>query len=119
MEIAGFQKLRTALYLRKVLRALEGGVPLEELNEGMQPGHSRMHDSYTTNASSDYDSQMYNEAMQKFKTLALRSQVNSSASTVEQPVEYGLAPSVTSSEGQNTREMEMRVMKNFHSYSSS
>ncbi|PKU80649.1 proline-rich receptor-like protein kinase PERK1 [Dendrobium catenatum] len=102
-----------------VLRALEGGVPLEELNEGMQPGHSRMHDSYTTNTSSDYDSQRYNEAMQKFRTLALRSQVNSSSEYSGTTSEYGLAPSVTSSEGQNTREMEMRVMKNIHSYSSS
>ncbi|KAL0905513.1 hypothetical protein M5K25_023937 [Dendrobium thyrsiflorum] len=102
-----------------VLRALEGGVPLEELNEGMQPGHSRMHDSYTTNTSSDYDSQRYNEAMQKFRTLALRSQVNSSSEYSGTTSEYGLVPSVTSSEGQNTREMEMGVMKNFHSYSSS
>ncbi|XP_020581537.1 proline-rich receptor-like protein kinase PERK1 [Phalaenopsis equestris] len=101
-----------------VLRALEGSVSLEDLNEGMQPGQSSMHDSYTTNTSSDCDSQRYNEAMQKFRKMALQSQVYTSSEYSGGTSEYGLAPSLTSSEGQNTREMEMGMMKNIHSFNS-
>lgn len=55
----------------------------------------------------------YNEDMKKFRKLALASQEYGSTGHYSNPTsEYGLNPSVSSSEGQQTREMEMRRIKN-------
>lgn len=94
--------------MSQVVRALEGDVALSDLNEGMRPGHSSVY-SY---GSSDYDTNQYNEDMKKFRKMALGSQEYGASSEYSRPTsEYGLYPSGSSSEGQNTREMEMKKMK--------
>ncbi|KAJ6759462.1 SERINE-THREONINE/TYROSINE-PROTEIN KINASE CATALYTIC DOMAIN-CONTAINING PROTEIN-RELATED [Salix koriyanagi] len=93
----------------QVVRALEGDVSLSDLNEGIRPGNSRVYGSY---GSSDYDTSQYNEDMKKFRKMALGSQEYGASSEYSGPTsEYGLNPSGSSSEGQNTREMEMGKMK--------
>ncbi|KAG6740671.1 proline-rich receptor-like protein kinase PERK1 [Populus alba x Populus x berolinensis] len=93
----------------QVVRALEGDVSLSDLNEGIRPGNSRVYGSY---GSSDYDTSQYNEDMKKFRKMALGSQEYGGSSEYSGPTsEYGLYPSGSSSEGQNTREMEMGKMK--------
>ncbi|KAL0308613.1 UNVERIFIED_CONTAM: Proline-rich receptor-like protein kinase PERK1 [Sesamum radiatum] len=95
--------------MSQVVRALEGDVSLSDLNEGMRPGHSSMYSSYD---SSDYDTRQYNEDMIKFRKMALASQEYRSSDLYSNPTsEYGLYPSGSSSEGQQTREMEMGKMK--------
>ncbi|RWR72443.1 proline-rich receptor-like protein kinase PERK1 [Cinnamomum micranthum f. kanehirae] len=96
--------------MSQIVRALEGDVSLEALNEGVTPGHSSLY----SHGSSDYDSSQYNEDMKKFRKMALAtSQEYGGSSEYSGPgtSEYGLNPSASSSEGQNTQEMEMRKMK--------
>jgi len=87
---------------------LEGDVSLEDLNEGIRPGHSTLYGSY---GSSDYDSSQYNEDMKKFRKMALASRDYASSEYSAATSEYGQIPSASSSEGQQTREMEMGKMK--------
>ncbi|KAI3443785.1 hypothetical protein Pfo_000450 [Paulownia fortunei] len=95
--------------MSQVVRALEGDVSLSDLNEGMRPGHRTAYSSY---GSSDYDTTQYNEDMKKFRKTALASQEYGSTDQYSNPTsEYGLYPSGSSSEGQQTREMEMGKMK--------
>ncbi|KAJ4822598.1 Proline-rich receptor-like protein kinase perk1 [Turnera subulata] len=95
--------------MSQVVRALEGDVSLSDLNEGIRPGHSTVYSSY---GSSDYDTSQYNEDMKKFRKMALGTQEYGASSEYSGPTsEYGLYPSGSSSEGQNTREMEMGKMK--------
>lgn len=103
------------------MRALEGDVSLSDLNEGITPGHSN---AYSSQGSSDYDTRQYNEDMKKFRKMALGSQeygASGEYSGYSGPTsEYGLYPSGSSSEGQTTREMEMRkVKKNGQAFSGS
>uniref|UniRef100_A0A2C9UB35 non-specific serine/threonine protein kinase n=1 Tax=Manihot esculenta TaxID=3983 RepID=A0A2C9UB35_MANES len=94
--------------MSQVVRALEGDVALSDLNEGIRPGHSSVY-SY---GSSDYDTSQYNEDMKKFRKMALGSQEYGASSEYSGPTsDYGLYPSGSSSEGHNTREMEMGKMK--------
>lgn len=94
--------------MSQVVRALEGDVSLDSLNEGVTPGHSSVYGSY---GGSEYDSNRYND-MKKIKKLALASQeYGSNEYSGPATSEYGLNPSVSSSEGQNTREMEIGMMK--------
>lgn len=89
----------------QVVRALEGDVSLSDLNEGIRPGHSTVYSSY---GSSDYDTVQYNDDMKKFRKMALGSQEYGTSDQYSNPTsEYGLNPSGSSSEGQQTREMEM------------
>lgn len=99
------------------MRALEGDVSLSDLNEGIRPGHSSM---YSSHGSSDYDTAQYNEDMVKFRKMALGSQEYGSTGQFSNPTsEYGLNPSGSSSEGQQTREMEMaRKKKDSQGFSS-
>ncbi|XP_019704429.2 proline-rich receptor-like protein kinase PERK15 [Elaeis guineensis] len=91
--------------MSQVVRALEGDVSLEDLNEGIKPGHSRFFSSYS---SSDYDSGQYNNNMKKFRKMALPTTQDYASSEFSAPTsEYGQNPSASSSEGQHTREMEM------------
>ncbi|PIN17590.1 Serine/threonine protein kinase [Handroanthus impetiginosus] len=102
--------------MSQVVRALEGDVSLSDLNEGIRPGHSTVYSSY---GSSDYDTAQYNEDMKKFRKMALASQEYTSTGQYSNPTrEYGLNPSGSSSEGQQTREMEMsRTKKDSRGYS--
>ncbi|KAA8534977.1 hypothetical protein F0562_029980 [Nyssa sinensis] len=96
--------------MNQVVRALEGDMSLSDLNEGIRPGHSTAYSSY---GSSDYDTTQYNEDMKKFRKMALGSREYGSSEYSAGPTsEYGLNPSGSSSEGQQTtREMEMGKMK--------
>ncbi|PIN22381.1 Serine/threonine protein kinase [Handroanthus impetiginosus] len=95
--------------MSQVVRALEGDVSLSDLNEGIRPGQSTVYSSY---GSSDYDTTQYNEDIRKFRKMALTSQEYGSSDQYSNPTsEYGLYPSGSSSEGQQTREMEMGKMK--------
>jgi len=49
---------------------LEGDVSLDDLNEGVRPGHSRFMGSYSSSAS-HYDTNQYNEDLKKFRKMAL------------------------------------------------
>ncbi|KAL0013959.1 hypothetical protein SO802_001028 [Lithocarpus litseifolius] len=95
--------------MSQIVRALEGEASLTDLNEGIRPGHSTQYSSY---GSSDYDTSQYNEDMKKFRKMALGTQEYGASSEYSGPTsEYGLYPSGSSSEGHNTREMEMGKMK--------
>ena len=48
------------------MRALEGDVSLDDLNEGVRPGHSSI---YTSSGSSDYDVNAYNADIKKFRKV--------------------------------------------------
>ncbi|KAK3159662.1 hypothetical protein QOZ80_1BG0049520 [Eleusine coracana subsp. coracana] len=93
--------------MSQVVRALEGDVSLDDLNEGVRPGHSRFMGSYS---SSDYDSGQYNEDLKKFKKMALGS--SGMQSSQQTPTsEYGQNPSVSSSDGHQTQETEAESVK--------
>ncbi|CAL5397022.1 unnamed protein product [Camellia sinensis] len=95
--------------MSQVVRALEGDVSLSDLNEGIKPGHSTV---YSSHGSSDYDTSQYNEDLKKFRKMALGTQEYGSSEYSAPTSEYGLYPSGSSSEGQQTtREMEMGKMK--------
>ncbi|KAK4843259.1 hypothetical protein QYF36_005966 [Acer negundo] len=55
--------------MSQIVRALEGKLPLEDLNEGFTPGHSRAF----SHGSTEYSSSQYKEDIKKFKLLALKS----------------------------------------------
>ncbi|TVT97383.1 hypothetical protein EJB05_57382, partial [Eragrostis curvula] len=88
--------------MSQVVRALEGDVSLEDLNEGVRPGHSRFFGSYS---SSDYDSGQYNEDMKKFRKMAFNNNNYTSSQYSAPTSEYGQVHSASSSEGQQTQEM--------------
>ncbi|XP_074350139.1 proline-rich receptor-like protein kinase PERK15 isoform X2 [Apium graveolens] len=90
--------------MSQVVRALEGDLSLSDLNEGITPGHSTV---YSSHESSDYDTMQYKEDMKKFRKMALASQEYASSEVSRPTSEYGLYLSGSSSEGQQTREMEM------------
>ncbi|KAK1396892.1 proline-rich receptor-like protein kinase PERK1 [Heracleum sosnowskyi] len=94
--------------MSQVVRALEGDMSLSDLNEGIRPGHSTV---YSSHGSSDYDTMQYNEDMKKFRKMALASEEYASSEVSRPTSEYGLYLSGSSSEGQQTREMEMGKMK--------
>ncbi|KAK3034346.1 hypothetical protein RJ639_032244 [Escallonia herrerae] len=103
--------------MSQVVRALEGDVSLSDLNEGIKPGHSTV---YSSHGSSDYDTAQHKEALKKFRKMALESQEYASSEYSRPTSEYGLNPSGSSSEGQQTGEMEMgRVKKDSRGFSGS
>ncbi|XP_042506155.1 proline-rich receptor-like protein kinase PERK1 [Macadamia integrifolia] len=107
--------------MSQIVRALEGDMSLSNLNDGIRPGHSSAYGSY---GSSDYDTIQYNEDMKKFQKMALASREYGSSEYSGPTSEYGLHPSGSSSEGQqttqNTQEMEMgRLKKDSRGFSGS
>ncbi|EOA30107.1 hypothetical protein CARUB_v10013218mg [Capsella rubella] len=57
--------------MSQIVRALEGEVSLDALNEGVKPGQSNIYGS--SGASSDYSQTSYNADMKKFRQIALSS----------------------------------------------
>uniref|UniRef100_A0A5B7BX59 non-specific serine/threonine protein kinase n=1 Tax=Davidia involucrata TaxID=16924 RepID=A0A5B7BX59_DAVIN len=90
--------------MSQIVRALEGNMSLDDLNEGIRPGHSTV---YSYPGSSDYDTAQYKEDLKKFRKMALESQEhNPSERSGPTTSEYGMHPSGSSSEGlQTTQEM--------------
>ncbi|XP_050286181.1 proline-rich receptor-like protein kinase PERK1 [Quercus robur] len=97
--------------MSQIVRALEGNLSLDELNEGIRPGHSRTFDSF---GSADYDNGQYKEDLKKFRKMALETQ--GLATTAEYSVpssEAVVQQSGSSSEGQQTtQEVELGKVKN-------
>lgn len=54
------------MFYEQIVRALEGDVSLEDLNEGMRPGQSMLFSSGL-----DYDSGSYNKKMKRIRTMTL------------------------------------------------
>lgn len=79
--------------LIQIVRALDGDVSLEILNEGSKRGQST-----TFSSSSDYDASLYSSNMKHFRTVALESNDYSNGYSGATS-EYGLNPSETSSSG--------------------
>ncbi|CAL4959117.1 unnamed protein product [Urochloa decumbens] len=97
----------------QVVRALEGDVSLDDLNEGVRPGHSRFMGSYSSSAS-DYDTNQYREDLKKFRKMALGGSGVQSSSQQTPTSEYGQNPSASSSDGHQTtttQETEMGSVK--------
>ena len=90
---------------------MEGNLSLDELNEGIRPGHSSAFDSF---GSADYDNGQYKEDLKKFRKMAL--ETHGLATTVEYSVpssESVVQQSGSSSEGQQTtQEVELGKVKN-------
>lgn len=61
----------------QIVRALEGDVSLEDLNEGAKGGRGLLMPS---SSSSDYDSSTYQADMKRFRQIALSSQEFDSSS---------------------------------------
>nr|XP_018629339.1 proline-rich receptor-like protein kinase PERK15 isoform X2 [Nicotiana tomentosiformis] len=85
--------------MSQIVRALEGNLPLDDLNEGLRPGHSGIYESY---GSSDFDSAQYKEDLKKFRKMALESQAQNSSECSGPTSEFGPHPSGSSSEGLRT-----------------
>ncbi|KAF8405210.1 hypothetical protein HHK36_010110 [Tetracentron sinense] len=84
-----------------IVRALEGDVSLEVLNDGVKPGQSSVFSN--SNGSSEYDSSSYSSDMKKFKKMALPSQEFGS-SEYGATSEYGLNPSSSSDDSREMRQ---------------
>ncbi|RZR90440.1 hypothetical protein BHM03_00018322 [Ensete ventricosum] len=87
----------------QIVRSLEGDVSLEDLNDGIRPGHSRLYSSY---GSSDYDSGQYNEDMKRFRKMALTTQEYASSDYSAPTSQYAQNPSASSGEDQHTQETD-------------
>lgn len=94
--------------MSRIVRALEGDASLEDLHDGVKPGHSSV---YGSHCSSDYDAMQYNEDMKKFRKMAFLSESYGSSGYSAQTSEYGLVPSSSSGEARQTREKEMGNVK--------
>ncbi|XP_035548216.1 proline-rich receptor-like protein kinase PERK1 [Juglans regia] len=85
--------------MSQIVRALEGNLSLDDLNDGIKPGHSRAFGSYE---STDYDSSQYKQDMDKFRKMALESQQHGTSESSGPSSESALHPSISSSEYQQT-----------------
>lgn len=52
--------------ISQIIRALEGAMPLEDLNEGVRPGESMLFSS-----GSDYETSSYNSSMNRIRKVVL------------------------------------------------
>lgn len=92
--------------MSQIVRALEGNMPLDDLNEGITPGHSTIYGSY---GGSDYNSMQYREDMKKFRKIALESVELGSSDYSGLTSDYGQNPSSSSTEDrQATQETERK-----------
>ncbi|XP_041010045.1 proline-rich receptor-like protein kinase PERK7 [Juglans microcarpa x Juglans regia] len=91
--------------MSQIVRALEGDVSLDDLNEVMKPGQS----SNFGSSSSEYDASLYSANMKKFRKMALDSQEYGS-SEYGATSEYGLNPSSTSS-SDNSQELSRKASR--------
>ncbi|KAJ9537609.1 hypothetical protein OSB04_030342 [Centaurea solstitialis] len=79
--------------MSQIARALEGNLPLEELDECTKPGHTKFNGSHE---SSDFDTAQYREDLKKFQKMAFESQNNSSGWSAPTS-NFGQQPSGSSS----------------------
>ncbi|KAL0319252.1 UNVERIFIED_CONTAM: Proline-rich receptor-like protein kinase PERK1 [Sesamum angustifolium] len=90
-----------------IIHALEGNLSLDELSEGVQPGHSAVYDSHgSSDYDASYDTTQYKEDLIKFRKMALES-VEITSECSGPTSEFGHQPSGSSSEGlRNTQEIQ-------------
>lgn len=89
---------------------MEGNLSLDDLNEGIKPGHSRAFGSYE---STDYDSSQYKQDLEKFRKMALESQQYVTSESSGPSTESALHQSVSSSDClQTSQETELGKIKN-------
>ncbi|OWM76483.1 proline-rich receptor-like protein kinase PERK15 [Punica granatum] len=83
--------------MSQIVRALEGNLALHDLNDGVQPGHSR---AYSPFGRSDYSSGQYQEDLKMFRKMALEGrEITTSEYSASGPTsESGAQPSHSSSE---------------------
>lgn len=62
---------KSAILMEQIVRALEGDVSLEDLNEGVRPGQSSV---FSSDGSTEYNSSTYNADMKQFRKMALATQ---------------------------------------------
>ncbi|KAL9251363.1 Proline-rich receptor-like protein [Drosera capensis] len=95
--------------MSQIVRALEGDVSLDALDEGVKPGQSTVYGS-SAGGSSDYDASTYSTDLKKFRQMAFGSQeFGSSMYTGDgNTSEYGLNPSSSSTSTNSSREMGSR-----------
>ena len=99
----------TLKYIKQVVRALEGNLPLDDLNAGLTPGYSSFHCRY---GSSDTDTSPYSEDLNKFRKMASES-LEQGSRTCTLPKSTSDPRTYDSSfEGQQTyKEVEMEKQK--------
>ncbi|CAA0837257.1 Proline-rich receptor-like protein kinase PERK1 [Striga hermonthica] len=86
--------------MSQIILALEGKLPLEELKEGIQPGHSGVYDSYgSSDYDASYDTMHYKEDLMKFRKMALENLDNNTSEYSGLTSDFGRHPSGSSSEG--------------------
>ncbi|KAM7480453.1 hypothetical protein LguiA_028666 [Lonicera macranthoides] len=86
--------------MSQIVRALEGNMSLDDLNEGIRPGHSTI---YGSHESADYDTAQYREDLKKFTKMALEGQEPSNSSECSGPTsDFGQHPSGSSTDGLRT-----------------
>ncbi|XP_076902724.1 proline-rich receptor-like protein kinase PERK15 [Bidens hawaiensis] len=89
--------------MSQIARALEGSLSLEELDECVKRGHSRVNGSQEN---SDFETAQYREELKKFQKMAFESQNNSSVWSAPTS-NFGQQPSASSSEA--TRDLESGI----------
>ena len=89
--------------MSQIVRALEGNSLLEDLNEGVKPGHSSV---YNPNGGSDaYDTRAYDADMLKFKKMVMNGQ-DFNSSEYGGTSEYGLNLSASSGDSPANNEQD-------------
>lgn len=82
--------------MSQTVRALEGDVSLDDLNEGVKPGQSSV---FGSDGSTDYDKGSYNADMKKFRRMALSSQDYESSTEYGFTSDYGNNEASSSASG--------------------
>ncbi|CAI9766101.1 unnamed protein product [Fraxinus pennsylvanica] len=92
-----------------IVRALEGKISLDDLNDGIRPGRSAIYDPHgSSDFEATYDTFQYKEDLQKFKKMALESVEHNNSSECSGPTsDFGLPASCSSSDYLRTTQ-EMR-----------
>ncbi|KAJ6830641.1 proline-rich receptor-like protein kinase PERK4 isoform X2 [Iris pallida] len=90
--------------MSQIVRALEGDVLLEDLNEGVRPGQSMMFSS-----GSDYESDLYSSNMRRFRQVSLASPEYSGE--YSGPMDYGHLRDGSSSDGGFSEELNAPMGK--------
>ncbi|XP_022842654.1 proline-rich receptor-like protein kinase PERK15 [Olea europaea var. sylvestris] len=94
--------------MSQIVRALEGKISLDDLNDGIRPGNSAIYDPHgSSDFEATYDTFQYKEDLRKFKKMALESVEHKNSSECSGPTsDFGLHPSCSSSDGlRTTQEM--------------
>lgn len=85
--------------MSQIIRALEGSLPLDDLNYGTRPGPGSVQDSHcSSDYDTSYDSTQYKEDLRKFRKLAFESIEHNPSECSGPTSDFGPQPSGSSSE---------------------